>query len=216
MKTKEKDFIEIDYVGIIKESGKVFDATKKEDVKDIPHNPKAEFKPLILCLGQNQVIKGLDENLINKEVGKEYEFEISSEKAFGPKNPKLIKIVSTNILKSQKIEPYPGLQLQLGNFLATVRSVSGGRTTLDLNHPLAGKTLLYKVKINRILKDEKEKLEAFLKLHLNLKDIEITVKNKEYTVERELPKEIADILTKKIKEIIPSIQTIKFKTTTKA
>lgn len=216
MKTKQNDFIEIDYVGTIKEIGEIFDLTLEKEAKDLKvYNPKGEYKPLIICLGKRDVVQGLDEQLIGKETNKQYTIEAPPEKAFGNKNPKLMKIVSTNIFRKQKINPVPGLQVNLGNMIGTIRTVTGGRTIIDLNHPLAGKTLVYKVKINRIIKDDKEKLEGFLKLHLNLKEIKVSLKEGTAEIDKEIPKEFSEHLEKEIKERIPAIKHIKFKTTTK-
>jgi len=216
MKTKEKDFIEIDYIGKIKETGEIFDLTIEEEAKNLKvYNPKGEYKPLIICLGKKHVVSGLDEQLIDKEINKEYAIEVPHEKAFGSKNPKLMKIVSTNLFLKQKINPVPGLQVNLGNMIGTIRTVTGGRTILDLNHPLAGKTLIYKVKINKIITDDKEKLEGFLKLHLGLKKINISIKEGTATIDKEIPEELSTRLEKEIKEVIPTIKHIKFKTTTK-
>jgi FKBP-type peptidyl-prolyl cis-trans isomerase 2 len=216
MKTKEKDFIEIDYLGKIKETGEIFDFTQEKEAKNLKvYNPKGEYKPLIICLGKRNVVQGLDEQLIGKEPGKEYTIEVPPEKAFGNKNPKLMKIVSTNLFLKQKINPVPGLQINLGNLIGTIRTVTGGRTIIDLNHPLAGKTLIYRVKINRIIKDDREKLEGFLKLHLGLKEIKLSIKEETAEIDKEIPEKLAKNLEKEIKEVIPTIKHIKFKTTNK-
>ena len=216
MKTKEKDFIEIDYVGTIKETEEIFDLTIEKEAKNLKvYNPKGEYNPLIICLGKNDVVEGLDKQLIGKEINKEYTIEVPHEKAFGRKNPKLMKIVSTNLFRKQKINPVPGLQVNLGTMIGTIRTVTGGRTIIDLNHPLAGKTLIYKVKINRIITDDKEKLEGFLKLYLSLKEADVSLNEGTATINKEIPKEIVENLEKEIKERIPTIKHIKFKTTNK-
>ena len=216
MKTKEKDFIEIDYVGTIKETEEIFDLTIEKEAKNLKvYNPKGEYNPLIICLGKNDVVEGLDKQLIGKEINKEYTIEVPHEKAFGRKNPKLMKIVSTNLFRKQKINPVPGLQVNLGTMIGTIRTVTGGRTIIDLNHPLAGKTLIYKVKINRIITDDKEKLEGFLKLYLSLKEADVSLKEGTATINKEIPKEIVENLEKEVKERIPTIKYIKFKTTNK-
>jgi len=216
MKTKEKDFIEMDYVGTIKETQEIFDLTLEKEAKNLNvYNPKGEYNPLIICLGKKDVVQGLDEQLIGKEINKEYTIEVPSEKAFGKKNPKLMKIVSTNLFRKQKINPVPGLQVNLGTMIGTIRTVTGGRTIIDLNHPLAGKTLIYKITINKIITDDKEKLEGFLKLYLSLKEVDISLNEGTAAINKEIPKEIVENLEKEIKERIPTIKHIKFKTTNK-
>ena len=150
MAIKQNDFIELDYIGRIKEGNHIFDITNKEEAKKNKiFNEKAEYGPVKVVIGEKQLVKGLEDFLIGKEVGK-YTVELTSEKAFGKKNPKLMKIIPTNVFIQQNIKPFPGLQLNLDGLIGTVRSVSGGRVIMDFNHPLAGKDLTFKIKVVKI------------------------------------------------------------------
>ena len=215
MKLKKGDFIEVEYTGKVKETNEIFDLTSEEEAKKNKiYNPKAAYGPVIICLGEGDLIKGLDEQLIDKEMGS-YTIEIPSEKAFGKKDPKLMKIVSTNIFKKQKITPFPGLRLNLDGFIGTVRSVSGGRTILDLNHPLAGRNLVYEIKINRIITKTEEQLKGFVTLHLG-KSVKTELKNDEAIISIDLPEKVKKEFEKKIKDLIKKIKKVTFsKTTTK-
>src|SRR3989338_7931190 len=145
-KTKEKDFVEIDYVGRIKESNQIFDLTDKALAKkNNIYNENAKYGSRIICLGENQILPTIDKFLIDKEVGENYTLELKPEDSFGKKDSNLIKIVPSDILKKQKINPFPGLQIHAGGLIGTIRSVSGGRVTIDFNHPLAGKNLVYDI-----------------------------------------------------------------------
>ena len=71
MKTKDHDFIEIDYIAKIKDTDTIFDITKEEDAKKFNlYNKEIKYKPLRICLGERQVIQGLDDFLIDKELKK--------------------------------------------------------------------------------------------------------------------------------------------------
>src|SRR3989344_5140894 len=146
MKTKKGDFIEIDFVGKLKEENIIFDLTDAKVAKEnnIYHDDHP-YKPIIICLGKKDVIKGLDDFLLDKEADKEYEIEIKPEDAFGKKQQELIKLVPTSVFTKQNIQPFPGLQVNLNNIPAIIKTVSGGRTLVDFNHPLSGKTLAYKI-----------------------------------------------------------------------
>src|SRR3989344_6672949 len=152
MKTKLGDFIEIDYIGKIKEENIIFDLTDENTAKqnNLYHEGHV-YKPIVICLGKKDLVKGLDNFLIDKEQNKEYEVEIQPEDAFGKKNQELIKLLPTSVFTKQNIQPYPGLHVNLNNLTAIIKTVSGGRTLVDFNHPLAGKTLTYKIKINKII-----------------------------------------------------------------
>ena len=211
---KEKDFIELEYTGKLKEENLVFDTTSEEVAKanDI-FEEKAEYKPIVVCVGQGQVIKGLDKSLIGKETEKDYTVEVSAEEAYGKKNIKLIQLISTSKFRKQNIQPMPGLQVNIDGTMGVIKTVSGGRTLVDFNHPLAGKDLTYNIKINKVVTDDKEKINSILKLHLGVADAEIKVENKKATIEtkQEIPKEIHEELKKKIKELLPSLEEITIK-----
>jgi len=104
----------------------------------------------------------------------------------------------------------PGMQLNIDGMVGTIKTVSGGRTLVDFNHPLAGKELLYKIKLNKKITDDKEKLSGYLKLSLGTKDFEaeITNNNAKITFKKEIPKEAQETLKKKIIEVIPTIKNV--------
>ncbi len=208
------DFIEIDFIGRIKSSSKIFDLTladvaKKEGIFSENH----KYKPAIMCVGKRHLVAGIDEFLEGKEIGREYEFEVPPEKAFGKRNPKLVQLAPSNFFTQKKIYPVPGLTLVVDNVLATVRSVSAGRVILDFNHPLAGKTLVYWVKALRKVTKEDEKIQALLSLLLNLEaKVQASASSadggdKEYVVEvnGRLDDKVIEGLTKHIKELVPEV-----------
>ena len=148
-KVSKKDFIEIEYTGKLKEDNIVFDTTDEKVAKENNLETHSGYEPVIICVGQEQLLKGIDKNLEGKDIGKEYDIEIKPEDAFGNKNAKLIQLIPTAKFKKQNIQPMPGIQLNIDGMVGTIKTVSGGRTLVDFNHPLAGKELLYKIKINK-------------------------------------------------------------------
>ena len=208
---KKRDFIEIEYTGKIKEGNIIFDTTDEKVAKE--NNLQGhDFSPAIICIGEEQVLKGIDKNLEGKDVGREYEFDISPEDAFGKKNAKLIQLIPTTKFRQQSIQPMPGMQLNIDGMAGTVKTVSGGRTLVDFNHPLAGRELSYKVKINKKITDGKEKLSGYVKLALGTKDFEATVENgnAKITLKNGIPEEIQEILIEKITELMPEIKKAEF------
>ena len=208
---KKRDFVEIEYTGKIKEGNVIFDTTDEKVAKENNLHGH-DFSPAIICLGEEQVLKGIDKNLEGKDIGKEYEFDIDPEDAFGKKNAKLIQLIPTAKFRQQSIQPMPGMQLNIDGMVGTVKTVSGGRTLVDFNHPLAGKELSYKVRINKKVIDEKEKLSGYIKLALGTKDFEATVENgnAKITLKNEMPKEIQEELSEKITELMPEIKKAEF------
>lgn len=161
---KDNDFLYIDYTSKIKDTGEIIDTTNEEEAKKANiYNPDKSYRPLLVILGEHRVLKGLEEALYSFNENEEKDIEITPEKAYGERDQSKVKIISLGELKRQGINPYPNMLVRLsdGNY-ATVKSVSGGRVILDLNHPYAGKTILYHVKVIKVVKDEKEKLKALV------------------------------------------------------
>ncbi|MBS3080049.1 peptidylprolyl isomerase [Candidatus Pacearchaeota archaeon] len=196
MAMQKNDFIEISYTG--KSDGKIFDTTNKDEAKEIGLD--IEVKPLIIAVGNNMLLKGFDEALIGKEIEKKYSIHLEPEKAFGIRNPNLIKTYSLNSFKKNNINPYPGLTLQLDNSIAIVRSVTGGRVMVDFNNPLAGKEVDYEFTIKRKVEDENEKINA-LQDYFFRQRFEFSIKDKKVVFKDNVVKVFLDLLGEKFKEI---------------
>ncbi len=180
MSFQKKDFIEIEFTGKIKD-GAIFDSNIKEDL--IQLNPKENPKPFIFCLGEGMFLKGIDDFLIGKEIG-EYTIELSPSNAFGLRVPEMIQKVPSKIFREQKLNPVIGAVFNFDGRVAKVLSVSGGRVIVDFNHPLAGKEVVYKVKVLRKLDDIKEKIKSFLNF-LFRRDLSFSIESNKVILEVE-------------------------------
>lgn len=212
-KIKIKDFVEVEYTGKIKEDNTVFDTTDETVAKDnnIP-NENMAYGPVVVCIGEKQLLEGLDRQLEGKETGKTYDIELKPEEAFGKKNAKLLKMIPSGKFRQQGVQPVPGLQINLDGMMGTIRTAAGGRIIVDFNHPLSGKEIIYNIKLNKIVTDSKEKVKEYVKLQLNQKEINVEITNDEakITLKQELPKEIQEQFNKKIAELIPEIKKANF------
>jgi FKBP-type peptidyl-prolyl cis-trans isomerase 2 len=159
MAIKKGDFIEVEYTG--KTEGQVFDSTSEAVAKEAGLNPKATYKPAIICIGEGQLLKGLDEFLEGKELGK-HTVTVPPEKAFGKKDAKLLKLIPASKFKAAKIQPFVGMEVNVDNHYGVVRSISGGRITVDFNHPLASKELTYEVEVKRMVEKPEEQVASLL------------------------------------------------------
>lgn len=203
METIQKnDFIEIEFTG--KANGEIFDTTNKEEAEKIGME-NANVKPLIISVGNQMLVQGFDEALVNKEIGKKYSIHLKPEKAFGTRNPSLVKLMPIRVFREKNLEPKPGMAFQLDNYIVRILSVSGGRVSVDFNNPLAGKEIDYEFKIKRKIEDDREKVNAlqdfFFKQRFEFK-IEIKEKNKKVIFKNKEIKPILDILKDKFKLIM--------------
>lgn len=138
MTVKNGDKLKVEYTGMF-DNGEVFDSSEK-------HGQALEF-----VAGEGKVIKGFDEAVIGMKLNEEKKFNISMDKAYGPYNDQLVQMVSRDQLPKEH-EPKIGmvLMMKLPNgqqFPARITEVSDSDVKLDLNHPLAGKDLVFKIKV---------------------------------------------------------------------
>ncbi len=199
-KIKRNDFVEIEFTGKIKD-GEIFDTNIKEDAEKININPK-EIKPLIVCVGQEMLIKGFDKALEGKEIAKTYEIELEQNEAFGPRKGELIKLMPKKIFTKKNLDPRPGMTLALDTTLVRIASVSGGRVLVDFNNPLAGKTLIYNFKIVREVKDIKERIFVIIDFFLKGQKIDFEIKDKIIFKAQEFYKPLIEELNKRFKDVL--------------
>lgn len=213
MAIKEKDFVEIEYTGKLKEEGMVFDTTDEKLSKESGiYNENTTYGPVIVCVGEGQLLKGLDKEVIGKELGKEYTAELSPEDGFGKKSAELIQLISTAKFRKEGINPAPGMQVNVDGALGIIKTVTGGRTLVDFNHPLSSKELVYTFKINKIVEDDLEKAKAYLKLQTGAKDVEATLEKGELKVklQADVPDEFKTSMNEKITGLIPGVKKVTF------
>ncbi len=203
------DFIEIVYTGRIKETGKVFDTNDSEVAKK--EGIKSEAKPIVVCVGEGDVVKGLDESFEGKKEGDSYPVEVNAENGFGKKDAKLYKLVPASVFRGE-MHPVPGLQVTFQNGSSgIIKTVSGGRILVDFNHPLAGHDLQYEVNIIKAVTDDAEKLKGFLQYYLGAEG-EVEVKEEKVAIKNmhDVPEQIQKAVVEKALKRMPSLKSIEF------
>jgi len=166
------DFILIDYVGRVKETSEVFDTTTEEVAKKERLYKEGEiYEPRLVAVGEGWVLKALDESLLNFELNKTASVEIPPEKAFGHRDPEKVRLVPLRRLTARGITPQLGMGLEFDGKPAIVRTMGSGRVQLDFNPPLAGKTLVYEVTIQKKLETKEEKINALIHRRIPTVDI---------------------------------------------
>jgi peptidylprolyl isomerase len=164
MTLQKGDFILINYTAKVKETNEVFDTTIEEtSKKEHLHKEGEIYEPKLIVIGEGWVLKILDESLATMEINKAQSVEIPPEKGFGPRDPEKIKRISLKQLLAKDIHnPTIGMRIEYGGKNATIRSIGAGRVLLDFNPPLAGRTLIYDVTVNKKLETNEEKIAALI------------------------------------------------------
>ncbi len=218
MQVKKGNFVELDYTGKLKEENIIFDTTSATIAKQAGiFNSETNYKPVIVCVGQKHVLAGMDKVLEEAEIGKEKTIEVAPEEGFGKKRADAIQLIATSKFRKHGINPVPGLQVNVDNSFGVIKTVTGGRTMVDFNHPCAGKVLTYTFTIKRIVENVQEKVKALLTQLFSEAVIEEVVVNEnkaKISIKFELPMEIREKCTKKIIELVPDIKEVLYDTKT--
>ena len=107
-------------------------------------------KPMSFVEGSEQIIPGLDEQIMGMKVGDKKHVIVPPEKGYGPLNPNALQKVPLTAFRDTK-GLKPGMMITGNNgrrpIQAKVVSIDKKEVTLDMNHPLAGKTLNFDIEI---------------------------------------------------------------------
>ena len=213
---KEGDFIRIEYVGRIKESGMIFDLTNEEIAKkENVYNPQVKYSPLPVIIGSKFMIKGLEDALKDMKVDEKKHLVIKPDEAFGERNDKLTKVIPESEFTKQNMVPYQGMTVNIKNLQGRVLSVSGGRVKVDFNHPLAGKDLEYDLEIKEQVTKKEDQVKSVLEIFsrpTGKEKVRIEKEVVELTVDplSDLPKKAKEEIAKIIVKWIPGLKNVKF------
>lgn len=135
---------------MIKEGSEVklhYTLTVEDEVID---SSRQRGEPISYVHGQGQIVPGLEEQLEGMAAGDTKKADVPPEKGYGPRRPDAMQTVPKGSFQDPsglKQGDVVSGQAQGQPFQATVAEVGEEEITLDLNHPLAGKTLHFDVEI---------------------------------------------------------------------
>ncbi|PIR18071.1 MAG: peptidylprolyl isomerase [Deltaproteobacteria bacterium CG11_big_fil_rev_8_21_14_0_20_49_13] len=107
-------------------------------------------EPLVYVAGSGQIIPGLDGELVGLKKGDKKHVSVAPGNGYGVRDPKAVQKVPRTALEGQPdIKPGSVLQGSVGEqeFQAVITKVGKDDVEIDLNHPLAGKTLEFDVEV---------------------------------------------------------------------
>ena len=134
-----------------------FDYTLTDDSGKVVDSSKGR-EPMHYVHGKGQIIPGLEKELAGMAVGNEKKVTVKPEEAYGPVDPRAFQEIAK--------EKLPPEALKVGTMLMAkgpqgqgvpvrVHEIKENTVIMDFNHPLAGKTLSFDVKITDIKSAEK-------------------------------------------------------------
>ena len=134
---KAGSIVKVEYTGTF-ENGTIFDSSENK-------------APLEFEAGAGQMIKGFDSAVIGMGLGQEKTVKIGPSEAYGNYNPKLVTVIPRQNIPEEK-DIKQGMMILVSSqngqqAPALITEVNENNFTIDLNHPLAGKTLIFKIKV---------------------------------------------------------------------
>ncbi|HAI59497.1 MAG TPA: peptidylprolyl isomerase [Xanthomonadaceae bacterium] len=108
-----------------------------------------ERAPLAVLIGHNAIIPGLEAALLGRAAGDTFEVTVEPGEAYGERRPGLVQRIPRKHFKNQRLEV--GMQIvvptQMGPRPVTVEKIGLSVVDVDLNHPMAGKSLSFHVEV---------------------------------------------------------------------
>jgi len=156
------DFIMVEMTGRA-ETGEIIETTDENLAREEGvYEEGRSYGPRLVIVGEGYVLRGLDQRLPGVPFDEETEIEIPAEEAFGERDPENVQMIPYRVLRSKGVNPVVGGELEIDGRRATVRSVGAGRVQVDYNHPLAGRSVVYTLKVTENITDDKKKMEALI------------------------------------------------------
>lgn len=118
--------------------------------------------PVVYMHGYGNIVPGLEEELVGKKIGDKFTATVPPEKAYGERNPAATQRVPLKHLmtKGRIVEgQMVAVNTSQGARQAVVLKVGHFNVDLDLNHPLAGKTLIFDIDVVGIRDATAEEIE---------------------------------------------------------
>jgi FKBP-type peptidyl-prolyl cis-trans isomerase SlyD len=115
-------------------------------------------QPMSYIHGKSQIIRGLEKELSGMKVGEEKKIQVKPEDGYGPVNPDAFQEVPKDKLPPEALKVGTMLMAQgpQGQGIPVrVHEIKDTTVIMDFNHPMAGKTLSFDVKISEIKTPEK-------------------------------------------------------------
>jgi len=220
MPLEKGSLVLVDYTARVKDTNDIFDTTREEEAKKTNfYDPTHKYEPRIVSIGENWVLKGLDEALSSANVGDKLNIEVPPEKGFGKRDDSKIRMIPQRKLGDKADEVGVGDEIEIDNRRAIVRYIGSGRIQVDFNHRFAGKTLVYDANVLKKLDSDNEKISALIKRRMGVDENKVQINLAAPNLEVQLPEDtylaeglqiVKRAVANDIFKFVPAIKNIKF------
>ena len=143
---KQGDTVKVHYTGKLT-TGEIFDSSESCE-------GECACEPLRFTIGEGEVIPGFETAVVGMSPGEAKTVTIPVDQAYGERVEQMVAEVEREFLP-EGVEPQVGHQYEVTQeggevFSVTVTAVTDKTVTLDANHPLAGRDLVFDLKLVEI------------------------------------------------------------------
>lgn len=144
----------------------VFDTTDEEVAKEQGiYDENTRYDSFVIIVGKGHVVEGLDEDIVEKEVGYHGTVEIPPEKGYGEHKTELVKTYPTSKFTET---PVKGMRAVVEGQEGLVVMTIGRRVRIDFNSPMAGKPLIFEYVIEEKIDDDLDKIKSLLQSYFRM------------------------------------------------
>ncbi len=165
----------------------LFDTTDENVAKENGiYDPDRKYGPETYIIGKKMLLEAVEKQIMDAEIGKEYDIVLEPKDAYGERKPSLVKVYSIREFERNKITPEIGKYVNINGQRGKVLNITPGRVLVDFNHPLAGKKLHYKLTVKEIVEGLENKILAIIDMSYGKDTNDFKVKELEDHVEIKL------------------------------
>lgn len=144
---EDGSFLLADLTAKVQETGETIDTTTEEVAKSAGIFSESEaYVPRLFVIGSNDAPGPVMEALKAAEVGVEKQVVVPPEQGYGSRDPAKVRILPLRRFANVR-DLDVNSKVEVDGRMGTVRSITSGRVSVDFNPPLAGRTILYTVKV---------------------------------------------------------------------
>jgi FKBP-type peptidyl-prolyl cis-trans isomerase SlyD len=154
----------VNYTAKVKDTGEPIETTLEDEAKKLEiYDAERRYEPRLVAVGEDWVLKGLDEEIAKMDVGEKKTAELPPDRAWGGRDPALLRMVPLRKFGDKADELRVGDEVEMDNRVAVVRFIGSGRAQVDFNHRLAGKTLVYDIEALRKVEPGEDTIRSLMK-----------------------------------------------------
>jgi FKBP-type peptidyl-prolyl cis-trans isomerase SlyD len=126
-----------------------------------PVETSRDREPMAILVGHGNIIPGLEAAMMDKAEGDSFEVTVTPDQAYGDRRENYVQRLPKKHLRNARVRPGEQIVLEtsMGPRAVTVVKVGATVVDVDLNHPMAGKTLQFQVEIVGVREAEQVEID---------------------------------------------------------